>query len=196
MRECIYTFIRFCYRYIDKRMETKHLVLSIPEPKKESPKEKAPPKKKVVAESEEWPLISQHLDSESQKRVLLELSAESRDDIHLHLERAIRGKIAGYKAQDIAKSIYDATQFITYDQVITSLTKSDLKCFYCRCLVLLFYEYVREPKQWSLERIDNALGHNTDNVEIACLECNLRRKTMYHERFVFTKQAVIVKHGT
>jgi 5-methylcytosine-specific restriction endonuclease McrA len=175
-------------------METKHLVLSIPEPKKESPKERAPPKKKVVAESEEWSLISQHLDFESQKRVLQELN-ESRDPIHLHLERAIRTKLAGYKSQDIAKTLYDPTQFIQYDQVVACLTKSDLKCFYCRLPVHLFYEYVREPKQWSLERIDNSQGHNTDNVEIACLECNLRRKTMYHERFVFTKQAVIVKHG-
>lgn len=176
-------------------METKHLILSIPEPKKETPK--APPKKKVVAESADWPLISQHLDPESQKRVLQTLSkAESREAIHLLLERAIKTKIAGYKGQDMAKTLYDPTLFIEYDQVLASLAKSDLKCFYCRCQVQLFYEYVREPKQWSLERIDNARGHNTDNVEIACLECNLRRKTMYHERFVFTKQAVIVKHGT
>lgn len=177
-------------------METKHLILSIPEPKKE-PAKKAPPKKKVIAESDHWSTISRHLDFESQKRVLHTLSnAESRDDIHLHLERAIRGKLSGYKSQDIAKSIYDPTRFIEYDHVLASLAKSDLQCFYCRGQVLLFYEYVREPRQWSLERIDNALGHNTDNVEIACLECNLRRKTMYHERFVFTKQAVIVKHGT
>jgi 5-methylcytosine-specific restriction endonuclease McrA len=176
-------------------METKHLILSIPEPKKESAKEKAPPRKKVVAESDDWPLISQHLAPESQKRVLQEVK-ESRDPIHLHLERAIRTKLAGYKSQDMAKTLYDPTRFITYDQTVDSLSKSDLKCFYCRLPVHLFYEYVREPKQWSLERIDNAHGHNTDNVEIACLECNLRRKTMYHERFVFTKQAVIVKHGT
>jgi hypothetical protein len=175
-------------------METKHLILSIPEPKEtKEPAKKAPPKKKVIAESDHWPLISQHLDPESQKRVL---QSQSRDDIHLHLERAIRGKLSGYKSQDIAKSIYDPTRFIEYDHVLASLTKSDLKCFYCRGQVLLFYEYVREPRQWSLERIDNSQGHNTDNVEIACLECNLRRKTMYHERFVFTKQAVIVKHGT
>ena len=176
-------------------METKHLILSIPEPKKESTKEKAPPKKKVVAESDDWPLISQHLAPESQKKVLQEVK-ESRDPIHLHLERAIRTKLAGYKSQDMAKTLYDPTQFIQYDDILSSLEKSDLKCFYCRGQVHLFYEYVREPKQWSLERIDNSRGHNTDNVEIACLECNLRRKTMYHERFVFTKQAIIVKHGT
>ena len=150
----------------------------------------------MVAESDDWPLISHHLDPESQKRVLGELaSSETREIIHLYLERAIKTKIAGYKAQDMTKTLYDPALFISYDQTVASLVKSDLQCFYCRCQVQLFYEYVREPKQWSLERIDNARGHNTDNVEIACLECNLRRKTMYHERFVFTKQAIIVKHG-
>jgi hypothetical protein len=59
----------------------------------------------------------------------------------------------------------------------------------------ILYEHVREPKQWSLERIDNDYGHNKNNVEIACLSCNLRRKTMYHERFIFTKQLNIVKNG-
>ena len=52
---------------------------------------------------------------------------------------------------------------------------------------------MREEKQWSVERIDNNFGHNKENVTIACLECNLRRKTMYHERFKFTKQLTIVK---
>ena len=52
----------------------------------------------------------------------------------------------------------------------------------------MIYEEVRDPKQWTLERIDNTRGHNSDNVEIACLTCNLRRRTMYHERYILTKQ--------
>ena len=60
-------------------------------------------------------------------------------------------------------------------------------------MVNVLYKNVREPLQWTLERIDNDYGHNHDNVTIACLECNLRRRTMYHERYVFTKQLVIKK---
>ena len=48
-------------------------------------------------------------------------------------------------------------------------------------------------KQWSLERIENQYGHNKENVEIACLSCNLGRRTMYHERYLFTKQLEIIK---
>ena len=50
------------------------------------------------------------------------------------------------------------------------------------------YEYVREPKQWTLERMNNSFGHNRDNVVIACLSCNIRRRTMASERYVLTKE--------
>jgi hypothetical protein len=71
--------------------------------------------------------------------------------------------------------------------------ETELKCFYCKEYVNIIYEPIREPKQWSLERIDNTYGHNVDNVTIACLSCNIRRRTMYHERYVFTKQLSIIK---
>lgn len=37
-------------------------------------------------------------------------------------------------------------------------------------------------------RVDNSYGHNTDNVVIACLDCNLRRRTMFQERYKKTKE--------
>jgi hypothetical protein len=50
---------------------------------------------------------------------------------------------------------------------------------------------VRENKQWTLDRIDNNLGHNEDNVVIACLECNLKRRRTNQSKFLFTKQLKI-----
>ena len=84
------------------------------------------------------------------------------------------------------------TEFIDFSFVIHQLQTSPY-CYYCKEPVQLIYEFVREPKQWTLERIDNARGHNRDNVEIACLRCNLRRRMMHHERFIFTKQLLIKK---
>jgi len=49
------------------------------------------------------------------------------------------------------------------------------------------YEYVRDPKQWTLERKDNSLGHTNDNVVLACLNCNIKRKCMHMERYEMTK---------
>ena len=95
--------------------------------------------------------------------------------------------------QDIQKKKYDDDKFVDFQFVISLLVDKKLSCFYCKESVYLFYNYVRENKQWTLERIYNERGHNTDNVEIACLNCNLRRRTMYHERYLFTKQLSVVK---
>ena len=71
--------------------------------------------------------------------------------------------------------------------------KSQGKCFYCQINVQVIYDHVREPKQWTIERIDNSIGHNKGNVEISCLNCNLRRRTMHYERYLKTKQLTIHK---
>jgi len=105
----------------------------------------------------------------------------------------IANKISSYKSQDIEKGIFDPEKFIHLEAVIHKIVNSGLKCFYCRESMRLLYEYVREPRQWTVERLDNKRGHNCDNIEIACLTCNLRRRTMYHERYIFTKQVKIVK---
>ena len=107
----------------------------------------------------------------------------------------INKKISGYKAQDIGKNVFSINNIIDLSGVLQKMNDCKLKCFYCRKPTMLLYENVREPLQWTLERIDNKYGHNADNVEIACLNCNLRRRTMYHERFVFTKNLNIVKMG-
>jgi hypothetical protein len=60
--------------------------------------------------------------------------------------------------------------------------------------MFLLYEIVRELKQWTLDRIDNNNGHNSDNVVICCLECNLKRRKMSQEKFIFQKNLIIVKH--
>ena len=74
------------------------------------------------------------------------------------------------------------------------MKSSNMICYYCKEETMLMYEYVREPKQWTLERLDNSFGHNNDNVVISCLTCNLRRKTMASERYIKTKaMAKIIK---
>jgi hypothetical protein len=99
------------------------------------------------------------------------------------------------KSQDLAKDLYMSNEIIGLEPTIDLLIACQLKCYYCKEATKVLYEHVREPKQWTLERIDNSIGHNIGNVEIACLSCNLRRRTMYHERFLFTKQLTVVKRG-
>lgn len=105
----------------------------------------------------------------------------------------IKQKISGYRHQDILKNKLDETLFVDLAFVIQLLLVSQLHCFYCREDVSLLYEMVRDPKQWTLERVYNQKGHNKDNVEICCLSCNIKRRTMYHEKYKFTKQITFQK---
>jgi hypothetical protein len=109
------------------------------------------------------------------------------------IRRQIHYKLHSYRSQDVKKSLLDESQFVNYEYVIELLREKQLKCFYCKETVLLMYDAVRDSKQWTLDRMDNSMGHNRGNVEIACLICNLRRRTMYHERYVFTKQVGNIK---
>jgi hypothetical protein len=106
--------------------------------------------------------------------------------------REIYNKMSGYKYQDTKKNIYNPELFVNIFYVLKKLSESKLKCYYCNENIKVLYENKRDPIQWSLERMDNKEGHNCNNVVIACLKCNLRRKTMLMQRYVETKKMVKV----
>jgi hypothetical protein len=109
------------------------------------------------------------------------------------IKNQISHKLSNYKQQDILKKLFDKDKFISFEETIEKLKNSNLKCRYCNENVYLLYKFVREMKQWSLDRIDNSIGHNCDNVIISCLECNLNRRNKNSESFLFTKQLKISK---
>jgi RNase P subunit RPR2 len=109
-------------------------------------------------------------------------------------KKEIKNKLDGYAKQDVANGIHvhDLT-IISLDATIELLLVSKLRCVYCRECCQLIYKDVMAPRQWTLDRVDNDQGHNNGNVAIACLACNLQRRTMDAERFKFGKQLRIVK---
>ena len=109
------------------------------------------------------------------------------------LKREVERKLNGYKNQDIKKKNLDENKIIKYEECLEKLVISKLKCYYCKNDCLLAYENVREETQWTLDRLDNSIGHNKDNVVICCLKCNLKRRTLDDKKFKFTKQMRIVK---
>ena len=109
------------------------------------------------------------------------------------LMKSLKKKLSSYIQQDKKKDAYDPKFIITIDQIIELLVESKLDCCYCYEKVKLFYEHVREEKQWTLERIDNDYGHNYNNCKIACLDCNLKRRTLDDNKFLFSKQMKIIK---
>lgn len=105
----------------------------------------------------------------------------------------LKQKYSSYKSQDKQSHKYDAEQHITYEQMIEKLYVSKLKCYYCDCELSILYNKKRLKTQWTLERLDNNLGHYYSNTCISCLECNLRRRTDNYEYFKQSKQTKIVK---
>ena len=178
-------------------METKyiHIELSKPEKNKEEKEEPKQPKKRVITTTEEWKFDAEQLDLNKQYEYVKQIENDKIiDKIPCKfIKQQINQKISGYKGQDQHKNLYESSLFINKKQVLELLVKSENSCFYCKNKVHVLYENVREPKQWTLERLDNDFGHNNNNVVLACLNCNLRRRTMHYERYLFTKELNIIK---
>lgn len=102
-------------------------------------------------------------------------------------------KLSGYRNQDILKNRFDELTFITFQQTVHLLVVSELTCFYCKCFTPVLYKNVRDGNQWSLDRIDNNLGHAHNNVIISCLKCNLQRKRMSSNTFAMSKQFILTR---
>jgi hypothetical protein len=154
--------------------------------------------KKMRIETQTWGLNETELSFEMQLNILNELVLNNdkiNDKYSKLIINHIKTKIQSYKQQDIIKKKYNEDDFINLEQVINLLQETKLKCHYCSCETFLLYEIVREMKQWSLDRINNDIGHNKNNLVIACLECNLKRRRTNKDSFMFTKNLKIVREG-
>jgi len=109
--------------------------------------------------------------------------------------KQIEKKITGYKQQDIDKKNLNNEKIINLKCIIDKLIDTEIKCYYCKCEMFILYENVRESKQWSVDRINNDIGHNNDNFVLACLECNLKRRCKSSDKFLFTKQLNIIRQN-
>lgn len=105
----------------------------------------------------------------------------------------LRKKQNSYKKQDESKKKYNSQTFITLDDIVEKLLTCKMLCYYCRHEVCIFYDKIRQGNQWTLERLDNMIGHSCENTVISCLECNLKRRTSNSDAFCFAKQLVIKK---
>lgn len=125
----------------------------------------------------------------------LEILKQLRDNIEINnnFNTELKAKFNAYKSQDKIKHKYDEEKHITYTQMIEKLYDSQLKCYYCNCSLFILFNNKREGCQWTLERMDNNIGHYDSNTCIACLKCNLKRRTDSHEYFKQGKQLTLIK---
>jgi len=121
------------------------------------------------------------------------LNSEEEKNASKILIKQIEKKITGYKQQDIDKKVLNNEKIINLKCIINKLIETEIKCYYCKSEMFILYENVRELKQWTVDRINNDIGHNTDNFVLACLDCNLKRRCKSSDKFLFTKQLNIIK---
>jgi len=115
------------------------------------------------------------------------------DEVSKIAIQQINKKIYGYKQQDILKKMLNNDKLVNIESIINKMVECELKCYYCEVEMNVLYDISREMKQWSVDRINNDLGHNLDNYYLSCLECNLKRRRRNDEKFLFTKQLKLTK---
>ena len=184
----------------------KRIFIAEPEPKTKSKSKQTngnklvdcTKEKKTRVEATIWELVADDLTHSTQVQILNYLKNNLKTDAGPYASKYvshIKSKICSYKNQDIKKNRLDLDKLITYDETLDLLSSSGLRCHYCADEVYILYEKVRENKQWSLDRINNDIGHNSGNLVIACLECNLKRRRTNKDSFMFTKNMVICREG-
>lgn len=166
-------------------------------PKKNSKKESKGKEETKRVECLKWFIPSSLLNHKEQLSILNGAANSGFEngyfDAFSLFKQQIEQKLNGYKQQDIKKHMYDVEAFVTFRDAVALLHRSALMCAYCEKEVYVLYENVRDPQQWSLDRVNNDIGHNSLNLVIACLRCNLRRRRINMDAFMFTRQMKLVK---
>ena len=111
------------------------------------------------------------------------------------LTSLIKKKLSSYRQQDQKKKRHNPEKLITLEETVELLVASQMKCHYCCQNVHITVEKRRDKSQWTLDRIDNNLGHFRNNVVIACLDCNLKRRCIDNKKFLFTKRLKVEKES-
>lgn len=140
-----------------------------------------------------------HLTKKKKERIIMNSSAEEITDVlqkeclnvlNNNTTKKLSNKLYSYKQQDIRRGILDDS-FIEFEDLINKLKKSNLQCDYCKDKVKIIYRIVRDPVQWTLDRIDNDKGHSNLNTVICCLNCNLKKRRIKKEDFELSKKKIV-----
>ena len=136
-------------------------------------------------------LLKIHYKAEVNEKITFLNEEEER--IYNVMIKQLEAKIASYRQQDKLKEMLDDTNSINVNSVVKHILLCDIKCFYCHTVMRILYKQSRDPTQWTIDRIDNDLGHTADNYVLACLGCNLKRRRQNLDKFHYTKNLTILK---
>ena len=140
--------------------------------------------------------IKKELGYNKEFALLTDIKTNKKNKYKLLCLESIERKINSYKAQDLKKKSYyniNINDLITCKETVHKLYESKLLCDYCKCQIKILYRTVRDPCQWTLDRIDNCKGHSNLNTIISCLKCNLKRRVLSKKHFEFNQNLKITR---
>jgi len=112
-------------------------------------------------------------------------------DLETKFKNHLNNKINKYYQTDILVGrLRSDDVFISNDYIYNLiLTQRINNCQYCEDKI--FYVGWEKPyftKQYSIDRINSALGHIEGNVDIICASCNFQKKDKTKDEFIFYKK--------
>lgn len=151
---------------------------------------------KIRVDVKKWTFGRENYSHENQLnniKTIIKNNYKHIDEITKIILQQINKKIYGYRQQDIIKKLFNNEKFITIVSIANKMIECNLKCYYCFGEMNVLYDISRETSQWTVDRINNDLGHNIDNFHLSCLECNLKKRKRDDKKFLFTKQMKLIK---
>jgi hypothetical protein len=104
------------------------------------------------------------------------------DDYGLsNLKHNIQKKLSKYKHTDKNKFGYESD--LTYEDVLELLEKQNFTCYICNDNVITSKWKPYCCYQFSVDRIDDRLPHNKNNVLISCYYCNCRYFSEFNQDY-------------
>ena len=87
------------------------------------------------------------------------------------LRKVIQRNLVAYKRQDAAKGL----RFnLKVDHILELKEAQSNRCAAWNIELLWVYQ-PKDTQQFSVDRLDNTMGHTRDNTRLTCLECNRKR---------------------
>ena len=87
------------------------------------------------------------------------------------IRKVIQRKLVAYKRQDAAKGL----RFnLKVDHILELKEAQSNRCAACNIELLWAYQ-PKDTQQFSVDRLDNTMGHIRDNTRLTSLECNRKR---------------------
>ena len=91
--------------------------------------------------------------------------------------RRLYNLVSNSKVGDLKAGRYDKENHITSKYLRQLKLDCGEKCNYCECELDWSHQlHIRRPKQVTLQRLNNKLGHIKGNCVYACFECNVVKR--------------------